>query len=146
MDTKRLLAGTVVGGVVMYLMGLLLWAMLFASVRWLPTSFFEGLMATEAGRSGAILWADIVGTATLAMLLTLVIGWTGSSTIVEGLKTGALVNFMVWLGVDLILYANLTIVELNGIMVDPVLELVRGGVAGAAIALVSRGSGGAEAG
>ena len=119
--------------------------MLFAS-PWLPESFFEGQMATQAGRSGAIFWADIVGTATLAMLVTLVIGWRGSSTIVEGLKTGALVNFMVWLGVDLILYANLTIVELNGIMVDSVLELVRGGVAGAAIALVSGGSRGAEAG
>ena len=100
MGTKRLLAGTVVGGVVAYAVGYLLWSVLLAG-------FFEGQMASPGlTREAPILWAGVVGTLSIAMLVTLAIGWTGGSSAMDGLKTGALVGFLFWLGADLLIYAN----------------------------------------
>ena len=139
MDTKRLLTGTVVGGVVAFAMGFLLWGLLLAS-------FFEGQMAS-AGllREAPILWAAVVGTLSIAMLVTLAIGWTGGASMMDGLKTGALVGFLFWLGGDLIIYANFNFSTLTGALADPVVELIRWGIAGAAIGAVSGGGGGGEA-
>ena len=138
MDTKRLLTGTVVGGVVAYAMGYLLWGVLLAS-------FFEGQLATGLMREAPVLWADVVGTLSIAMLVTLAIGWTGGSSAMDGLKTGAIVGFLFWFGADLIIYANMNFGTLTGALADPVAELIRTGIAGAAIGAVSGGGGGAEA-
>ena len=139
MDTKRLLTGTVVGGVVAYAMGYLLWGVLLAS-------FFEGQMAsTGLTREAPILWAGVVGTLSIAMLVTLAIGWTGGSSAMDGLKTGALVGFLFWLGADLLIYANFNFFTLTGQLADPVVELIRTGIAGAAIGAVSGGGAGGEA-
>ena len=73
MDTKRLLTGTVVGGVVAFALGYVIWGVLLAS-------FFEGQMSSaDLPREAPVLWAGIVGTLANAMLVTLAIGWTGGS-------------------------------------------------------------------
>ena len=140
MDTKRLLTGTVVGGVVAVVVGFLLWGVLLAG-------FFEGQMGSATGltREAPIWWADVVGTLSIAMLVTLAIGWTGGSSMMDGLKTGALVGFLFWLGADLILYAHFNFSTLTGALADPVVELIHWGIAGAAIGVVSGGGGGGEA-
>ena len=140
MDTKRLLTGTVVGAVVLYALGYLFWSVLFVS-------FFEGQAgwATGLPREDTILWASAVGLLTIAMLITLAIGWTGGSSMMDGLKTGALVGFLVWFGVDMIIYANFNFGTLTVQLVDPFVELMRSGLAGAAIGAVSGGGGSEEA-
>jgi hypothetical protein len=139
MDTKRLLTGTVVGGVVAFVTAYLLWGLLLAS-------FFEGQMASAGlTREAPVLWADAVGTLSIALLVTLVIGWTGGSSMMDGLKTGALVGFLFWLGADLIFYANFNFSTLTGALADSVVELIHWGIAGAAIAAVNGGGGGGEA-
>ena len=139
MDTKRLLTGTVVGGVVAFVTAYLLWGLLLAS-------FFEGQMASAGlTREAPVLWADALGTLSIALLVTLAIGWTGGSSMMDGLKTGALVGFLFWLGADLIFYANFNFSTLTGALADSVVELIHWGIAGAAIGAVSGGGGGAEA-
>jgi hypothetical protein len=140
MDTKRLLTGTVVGAVVLYALGYLFWGVLFVS-------FFEGQAgwATGLPREDTILWASAVGLLTIAMLITLAIGWTGGSSMMDGLKTGALVGFLVWFGVDMIIYANFNFGTLTVQLVDPFVELMRSGLAGAAIGAVSGGGGNEKA-
>jgi len=49
------------------------------------------------------------------------------------LKTGAIVGFLIWFGVNMIFYANFNLSNLTGALVDPILELVRTGIAGAVI-------------
>ena len=140
MDTKRLLIGTVAGGVVAFVMGYLLYGVLLAS-------FFEGQMGSATGltREAPIWWADVVGTLSIAMLVTLAIGWTSGSSMMDGLKTGALVGFLLWLGADLVIYATFNFSTLTAALADPVVELIRWGIAGAAIGAVSGGGGGGEA-
>ena len=132
MDAKRLLGGIVVGGLGLYALGELFWGFLFAG-------FFESQVGSAIGlpREAPILWAEIVGTFSIATLLTLVIGWTGGSSMMSGFKTGALVGFLFWLGADLLIYANFNFSTLNGAVADAFVELLRTGLAGAAIVAVT---------
>ena len=122
-----------------FALGYVIWGVLLAS-------FFEGQMSSaDLPREAPVLWAGIVGTLANAMLVTLAIGWTGGSSMMDGLKTGALVGFLMWLAADLIIYANFDFSMLTGALADSVAELVHWAVAGAAIGAVIGGSGGEAA-
>lgn len=131
MDAKRLVTGSVVGGIVLFVLGYLFWEMLFAG-------FFEANAgsATGVSKDPQLMWAVALGTLSYAALLTLAIGSRGSTAIADGVKAGAVVGFLMWFGVDMILYGILNLSTLTGAIADSLLELVRGGVAGAVIAAV----------
>ena len=131
MDMKRLLTGTIVGGILMYGLGWLIWGTLFAD-------FFAANAgsATGVAREPAILWAQVVGNLALAALFTMAIIKTGASSVADGAKVGAITGFLVWLGVDFVHYAHSNISNLTATLADPALELVRTAIVGAGIAMV----------
>ena len=132
MDTKRFVIGTLAGGITMYLVGYLIWALAFAD-------FFAANAgsATGVARETGLVWAVVLGHLSLAALVTLAVGRrAGSSTIVDGFKIGAIVGFLVWLGVDFIDYGLTNISNLTATIADPLLEIVRTGIGGAVIAAV----------
>ena len=138
MDAKRLLTGTVVGGIVMFILGYLIFQTLFAG-------FYEANAGTATGvaRDARLLLPWILGTLSLAALVTLAIGWSGASSVTEGFKIGATVGFLIWLGIDLLFYSRTHLQTLTISLVDPVLEIVRTGLGGVAIAaILGRTSGG----
>jgi hypothetical protein len=132
MDLKRFLIGTVVGGVFLFVLGWLFWMVLFVGL-------FEGFAGSATGvpKDPPVMWAFILGTLVLSALYTLAIQWRGDSTLVDGLKTGALLGFLVWFGVDIMLFGVWNVSTLPGVFADSILELVRTGVAGAAIVAVA---------
>ena len=132
MDTKRIAIGTLTGGIVMYLVGYLIWGLLFAD-------FFAANSGSATGvdREINIIWAVVLGTFSLAALVTLAVGsQAGSSTILDGFKVGAIVGFLVWFGVDFIHYGAMNLSNLTGTIIDPLLEIVRTGIGGAVVAMV----------
>ena len=132
MDTKRFVIGTLAGGIVMYLVGYLIWGLLLAD-------FFAANAgsATGVARETNLIWAVVLGTFSLAALVTLAVGsQAGPSTILGGFKIGAIVGFLVWFGVDFIRYGLMNVSNLTATMVDPLLEIVRTGIGGAIIAAV----------
>jgi hypothetical protein len=73
----------------------------------------------------------------LGLLLTLgIMSRAGALTIAGGVVTGALYNFLVWFGVDFLHHSGQEAQNLTLTVVDPLLELIRGGLTGAAIAAV----------
>jgi uncharacterized membrane protein len=129
MDMKRLVTGTLVGSVTMYLVGYLIWALALAD-------FFAANAGSATGlaREARLFWALALGDLSLAALVTLAVGSrAGSSTIGGGFKIGAIVGFLVWFGVDFIHYANTNAWNLTATIVDPLLEIVRTGIVGAVI-------------
>jgi len=131
-DTKRLIIGTVVGGIALYLLGYVIFELAFAD-------FFAANAGSATGvwKDPQVMWAIAVGTLSYAALITLAIGTrAGSTTIVEGLKVGAIVGFLMWFGADLIIYGIWNVWNLTAAIVDSLLELVRGGIGGAVIAAV----------
>jgi len=136
MDTKRLVIGTIVGGITLFLVGQLIWVLAFAG-------FFAANAgsATGVSRDSILIWALAVGNLSLAALLTLAIGWARATSIAQGFKIAAIVGFLVWLGVDLIHYGVSNVSNLTATIVDPLLELIHNGVAGAVIVAVTSRSG-----
>ena len=96
---KRLITGTVAGGITLFVLGYLIYGLALAD-------FFAGNAggATGVARDTVIMWAIAVGEFSIAALVTLALGWTGASSMRDGFKTAALVGFLVWLGADFIHY------------------------------------------
>ncbi len=130
MDIKRLMIGTVVGGITLNILGYITWDVLF-------TEFFAANAGSATGvvKDPQVVWALALGSLSYAALLTLAIETrAGSATIVEGLKIGAIVGFLMWFAVDLTLYGVWNVSNLTAAIVDSLLELVRAGISGAIIA------------
>ncbi len=140
MDTKRLIIGTIVGGVVLYILGYVIYVLAFAD-------FFAANAGSATGvyRDNPVIWALALGTLSYAALLTLAIGTrAGTATIVDGVKVGAIVGFLMWFGADFIHYGIANISNLTATIADSLLELVRAGISGAVIAAVLGKIGGTQ--
>lgn len=132
MDAKRIIAGALVGGAAIYVLGHLIFRLAVAGFYAANTG-----SATGVARAVGIEWAVALGSLALAVLVTLALeSRTGTPTVAKGFTTGAIVGFLVWFGVDFITYGVTNISNLTRTIVDPLLELVRTGLAGATIAAV----------
>jgi hypothetical protein len=132
MNIKRLGIGSVVGTVVLYLLGMLIWENLFSD-------FFDANAGSAVGvdREAPILWAVILGTLFYGVLITMVLeSQSASKSLVDGLKAGVIVGALLWGTADFILYGFTNLSNLTGTVADTLLEGVRGGITGAVVAVV----------
>ena len=132
MDTKRILIGSLVGGVAMYVLGYLIFELAFGG-------FYAANVgsATGVARDVYLQWAVALGSLSLAALVTLAIeSMPGALTIGKGFSTAATVGFLLWLGVDFIRYGGTNVPNLTRTLVDPLLEIVRTGAVGAIVTAV----------
>ncbi len=132
MDIKRFIIGTVVGGITLFILGYVIFELAFAD-------FFAANAGSATGvwKDPQVIWAIALGTLSYSALITLAIGTrAGSTTIVEGLKVGAIVGFLMWFGADLIIYGVWNLSNLTATIADSVLETIRAGISGAVIAAV----------
>ena len=133
MNAKQLSLGIIVGTVVAMIVGYVIWDVLVAD-------FFAANMGSATGvmRDTQMIWAVLIGTAAYTVLITLALGTqSGRPTIVSGLKAGAIVGFLLWATADFMLLGIMNIHTLTIAIVDPLLEAIRGGITGAAIAAVA---------
>jgi hypothetical protein len=132
MEMKQLVTGTVVGGITLFVLGYLIFDLAFAD-------FYAANAGSAAGvaRDGQLVWAVALGSLSYAALITLAMGSrVGSATIAAGVQAGAVVGFLLWFTADFTLYGITNIANLTRTVVDPVLELVRGGITGGVTAVV----------
>lgn len=132
MDVKRFVTGTVVGGVVLFGLGYLIFDMVFGTFYATNAGSATGVM-----RDAPAFWAVVVGSLFQAALLTVAIGWAGASSVGAGFRIGAIVGFLAAASVDFIMFGIANISNLTATLVDPLLSLVHAGVGGAVIAAVA---------
>jgi len=132
MDTKRFLAGTIVGGIVLFFVGNLIFITAFGD-------FYAANAGTATGvdRPDAIVWASLLGSVGYAALICYVMGARNTVGLLEGAKVGAVVGFLMWVAVDFIFYGITNISNLTRTIVDPLLEVVHAGIGGAVIGLLA---------
>jgi hypothetical protein len=58
----------------------------------------------------------------------------GAMTIAQGAMTGGIVGFLIGVTADFIFYGSTNVANLTRTVVDPLLEIVHGGIGGAVIA------------
>ncbi len=132
MDMKRVAVGTIVGGIVLYIVGYLIFDVAVAD-------FYAANRgsATGAFRDMPIVWAVVLADFALALLVTLCIaGRAASQTIAGGFFTGGVIGFLAWFHADFTSYGYLNVWSMPIPIVDPLLEIIHEGVAGAVIAAV----------
>ena len=132
MNIKRLSIGSVVGAITLYLLGMLIFVILFAD-------FFDANSGSAVGvdRDTPIVWALIISSLFYAVLLTLALeSRSTSKSIVDGLMIGAVVGALLWGTADFIIYGITNLNNLTATIADILLEGVHGGIAGGVIAAV----------
>lgn len=132
MNIKRLVIGTIVGAIALYVLGYVIWEMLFKS-------FFDANSGSAMGvdRETQIMWAGILSSVLYGLLLTYVLErGSGSTSIVDGVKVGVIVGLLAWGNADFVFYAFTNLSTLNGAVADTLLEGVHAGISGGIIAAV----------
>jgi hypothetical protein len=131
-DTKRFLTGTVVGGIVLYVVGYLIFSLAFAG-------FYAANAGTATGvdRPSELKWAVLLGSLAYAALICYAMGARNAAGLGAGFMVGAIVGFLMWFSVDFTLYGIQNVANLTRTVVDPFLEIIHGGIGGAAIGLVA---------
>jgi len=135
MDTKRFVIGTLVGGITVLATGTLIFAM--PPLRDFMAYAMNSGSATGVAREPQLLWAVALGALSYSALVTLAIGSRARpSSIGAGIKIGAVVGFLIWFTADFMFYGISNVGNLTSTLVDPLLELVPGALAGGVIAAV----------
>ena len=132
MDSKRFVAGTLVSGVALYLVGYLIFTMAFGA-------FYAANAGSATGvdRSAQLVWALALSSVAYAALIVFVIGnRVGPLSIGRGAQIGAIVGFLLWVTADFVIYGMTNIANLARTVVDPLLEIVHGGIGGVVVATV----------
>lgn len=130
MDVKRLLVGTIAGGVALYATGYLIFVVIVGD-------FYAANVGSATGvdRSIQIQWALALASLAYAALITFAMGnRSDAMSLGVGARIGAIVGFLLWLTADFVFYGATNIANLTRTIVDPLLEFVHGGIGGAVIA------------
>ncbi|MBK9629915.1 MAG: hypothetical protein IPO62_02405 [Saprospiraceae bacterium] len=129
MSTKTMIAG-LIGGVTSYLLGFLLYGILFRDM----TNELAGMPGIMRADADMIWWALILGNLSMGMFTAYIYAtWTSISTFMTGLRAGAVIGLFMSVGWDMISYATTKIFTLNGAFLDIALVIVMGGVIGGVV-------------
>lgn len=134
MNIKHFSIATLIGAVILFLLGFLFYAILLGS-------FFEA----NAGEAGNIMKEDgsmimpllfLGNIATAALLTYIYLQWASISTFGTGFKAGLIIGFLMVAGYDLVQYSTSTIMSFTGTLVDIVVYTIMLGITGGVIGLV----------
>jgi hypothetical protein len=136
MGTKKLLFGGVTGGVILFLLGWLIYGVLLVGFYSTNAGTATGVnKSMEEMNMGLIFLANLSWGFLMSFILS---RWTRPKSIADGLKTGALVGILSGSGFDLLTYATTNIMTINGAIVDIVAWAFMLGIASMAIVAVTR--------
>jgi hypothetical protein len=131
MDAKRFVTGTVVGAIVLFATGFVIFNVALAD-------FYAANSVPGVNREMPIIWTSIVANIAYAALITYALS-SRSAAIGNAALVGAIAGFLLWGTADLAIYSVMNVSNMTLAFVDPVVEFVHGGLGGAAIgAVVSR--------
>ena len=137
MDVKRVSIALVIGAAALYATGYLIFDVLFSG-------FYAANAgsATGVNRDGQLVWAISLSSLGYACLIIFAMGSrVRGVSIGQGALIGAVVGSLLWFTADFNFYGSTNLSNLTRTLVDPILEFVHGGIAGAVIATVLRKSG-----
>lgn len=132
MDAKRIVIGTIVGAVVLYALGYLIFNVI-------AVGFYEANMTSVPGvfHESQIQWAIGLAYVGAGALLTLaILSRGGTPTLGGGAVVGAVVGFLVWVDADFVYYGIANVWTLTLVIVDPFVEAIHHAITGAVIAFV----------
>jgi len=130
MNTKKFALGTLAGGVVYFLLGFVVYAVLL-------TDFYAAHTGTGMTKTEMQFWPLILGQLSQAALLSYIfLQWANIKTFGNGLTAGATVGFLMTLGFNMIMYDTSNVMDLTGAIVDTFVYTVITGLVGGVVGAV----------
>ena len=127
MKTSKLLLAGLVGGVVYFALGWLVYGVLMKDAM----SGMEAIMRPEAETQW---WAAILGNLVMGCFLAWVFArWANVKTLMGGLTAGAIIGAFMSGTFDLSMYAWTTMLDMKGMIMDIVVSVVLAAIAGGAV-------------
>lgn len=124
MNVTKFLIGTLVGGIVYFLLGWIFYGMIFTDIY--PPSENENMLFMA------------LGSLSYGALIAYIFNkWAGISTWMTGAKAGAVIGFFVALWMNFFMYSGKATVNYKAFVLDVVGGIVIGALVGVAVALVS---------
>jgi uncharacterized membrane protein len=138
MNTKKFFIGTLVGGIVFFFLGYLIYGMALSGFFTRHSAAAQGSMKQM---SEIVWWALILGNLASAALLSYIFLKLGNiGSFGSGASTGAAIGLFVTLSMDLIHYATANTLDLTATIADVVVGIVMYAIVGGVIgALIGRG-------
>jgi hypothetical protein len=128
----KILRGTIFGGIAFFLLGWLIYGILMMDYSMANTN-----QCMNKPMGDMIWWAMIVSNLLSALLLTLVLKWSGAKGIMDGLKTGAIFGILIALSIDLGYWSMTTMFSNFGaLLLDVIVSTVMWAVVGLVIVLL----------
>jgi hypothetical protein len=131
MDAKKFIVGSIVGCVVLFIGGYVLFDLLLGN-------FFAANAQSIAGveRDPPLFWAMALGLLANAALICYAMGGRNTAGAAAGARIGAIVGFLLWFASSFMQYGFTNLTNMTGTLVGPIVDAVNGAIAGAVIALV----------
>ncbi len=128
---KKVMIGSVVGGVVAFFLGWVIFGMLLSGFYKANMTVYEGLMIDPPNMVGIA-----IGNLMWCVLLAVLFNKMGIADLVQGAIWGGLTFFLVMGGMDLFFWASMNLYSPMGLAVDVVANTCFGAIMGAVIAFV----------
>ena len=131
MNTNKLLIGALLGGVAYFLLGWLLYGMLFMDTMASMMPNMASIQRTEADMD----WVPmIIGNLVAGFLLAYIFEkWASIRSFMGGLVAGATLGFLIAFGYDSIMHGVTNLMTWGGVILDSVIYAVMSGLAGGVI-------------
>ncbi|MBX9782238.1 MAG: hypothetical protein K2X48_02990 [Chitinophagaceae bacterium] len=130
MNTGKFLIGGLIGGVINFVLGYLVYGLLLMNFFGAHTTAPAGVMRPM---ENMVWWALIAGNLTFGLLVSYVLNKGGVKGISPGFIAGAVIGLLFSLSVDLYLYAQITLWDTTYISVDVICSVVMSGIVGAVV-------------
>ena len=133
MITKKVLIGSVVGGIAYFLLGWIIYGILMKD--YCAANFGQEGMRAEADM---VLRAMGLANIAAAMLMALIFSWANINSLLSGARVGAIIGFLTAVSIDLSMYAMTTMFKnWSALFVDVLLVTLMSAIAGAVIIWVT---------
>lgn len=134
MTAKNRILATLVGFVVLFLLGWLLYGMLLMDFYSANAGSAIGVMRAE---DDMVWWALILGNVFQAYLLVYIFSkWSDITTFGAGFQGGAIIGLIYALSINLSMYGTTNMMNLTATMVDPIVSAFMMGITGGAVGAV----------
>ena len=131
MNTNKLLFGTLIGGVAFFLLGWLLYDMVFSKTL---ADLMPGMADIQRPNKEYDMVAMVVASLAFGFLLAYIFEkWAVIRSFMGGLVAGATICFIMAIAYDSIWHATTTVGSWGGTALDAVISAIQGGIAGGVI-------------
>ncbi len=116
MQTNKILMGGIAGAIAFFFLGWLLYGTLFSNFMDSNTGSATGVHRPE---TEMVMWAMMLSNLALGFLFAIIISWRASSpSIMQGMRIGAIVGFLMACSLDFVMYGTSNIMNLTGTIGD----------------------------